>query len=736
MYSAYMLFYERVAPQKTQKTTTDISSIIPRSIFQKIWEDNMTFLHEKNIFDPDYYKFLWGIVSLDKSPGIQDYNAVVTQYDPLMKSIQLATRFIIVTLTHGKEKTALRDYTEYLKTLYSKHIPACKWFIEHVLTDPTWLQQILLQCSVPETREILSRLFIHIISCVAPFERQFYLEEEPIADEMEIEQKSSRKPKQQESDNPLTPKLSGTPKSLVVKFMDYLFSLLKEAPNHWHNFAQLFLIMRDFASLGTEEKKYLAARGAVAQLVDFYLAEDSPFVKNTQQKRKKMGDKFSNPNISHLVDFISIMARSSSTNSPQTPPTQFPEPLITLSSADKELLYYDAFYARIMKENQNSKATVEIATHLCWEDETTSKKFLDVCTRGINLVDHDGFKPYLDVFTALLALADSLQAIRVDYGLESLLRVIEANLKYRNATFHSVKYLMELSGKNLLVREWLFKSKEKWMEHYFLANASEAIRDMAAMLIQSLAPEYPALPADGPAPPAEFLVPISKDTMDRVHDIYRHLLSLLKTARTWWRTEVEPGKTTADYEIGWWRLVGYFRLLKWYSKGPEEKAIFAEYFADFTNLLTLADSWRLPCDENKREMVNLWLHCLKDNSDNLKLLIENEKVALRLLDFFISISPETRYRTYNQAALPPFYTILHMLCVNSPKYLEKLMFHQNFAWALKFLYLETPEYVHTSTVVYEILKLCCNASPTFRVKHIRVVLQGEKIHVASINVLK
>lgn len=144
IYSAYMLFYDRVKPIHLKKDTIlkaeEESKLVPKYIFDKIWEENMTFLRDKNFFDPNYFQFVWDVVSINfqfppvlgkkekknerkisKFFKIIDYNSDI--YDALRRSIEVGTRFIFTILAYAKEKQNLREYVERLKQMYSNHIP-------------------------------------------------------------------------------------------------------------------------------------------------------------------------------------------------------------------------------------------------------------------------------------------------------------------------------------------------------------------------------------------------------------------------------------------------------------------------------------------------------------------------------------------------------------------------------------------------------------------------------------
>ena len=83
--NAYMLFYDRVKPTpKTEAGAPPVppvplvqtpSALVPRPIFNHVWEENMKFLRDKNIFDVDYFSFLWPLVQLKPAPAADQEDA-------------------------------------------------------------------------------------------------------------------------------------------------------------------------------------------------------------------------------------------------------------------------------------------------------------------------------------------------------------------------------------------------------------------------------------------------------------------------------------------------------------------------------------------------------------------------------------------------------------------------------------------------------------------------------------
>lgn len=727
-----MLFYERIETENNDNITEN-KSIIPSFIYKKIWEENMAFLNDKNIYDPDYFGFLWRIVSLDKSPPIMTYDTTSLDLntDPAMRSIQLGTRFIIHTLSHAKEKSYLKEYTDYLKTLYSRHIPACKWFLELLISDSNykWLKQILFLCTVQETREILAKLITHVLSCIAPFEKEHYQEIESNIVDMEISDTKNNNQTNIVEHNPLAVKLEGKAKTLSIQLMDILLGpLLKEVSSYWHNFSSYFLVFRDFANLNPEAKIYFISRNAISLIIDLYLGEDSPFGKLGSKKRIKMGDKTTNPNVIYMVDFLSCMVRTCTRISSTPPPSLIQEPSYplstwTLSTLDQEMLSCDILYSKLLRENNNPKAVSEIAIHLSWEDETNSKMFINICTNGIRTVNSDKFKPYFIVFSSLLSLNDSLHSSRVTYGISNYIAVINSNLKFHMDTFYGIQFLTEIVISIPLIGKFLLDNLILWVEPW-LISCSEQIRNLAVSLLYSILPINSTINQE------------SAETIQNIHRVYQFLLNLMSHLFIYCKQDAEIFKTVNEMDSSSWHLIQYWRVLKNCAFSNTEKKMFKPYFNDFFNLYSQINDLSLSNDENKYEMFNFLLHVVTDCQENLDVLLTNEIYWNKLICYSISVGASEKLKQFNKISLPIFYTILDILCSQSKKFLENFVTHSNFSWTIDYLFLRTSDYETLSSVLLNILKKCCNESK-FRNKYIiKMIAEGEKVYQNPLNFLK
>ena len=73
----------------------------------------------------------------------------------------------------------------------------------------------------------------------------------------------------------------------------------------------------------------------------------------------------------------------------------------------------------------------------------------------------------------MIYFLDSFQADRVDYGLRQYLDIVDSNSQYVNATYFSIKYLVETSKEISFVTEWLWSYKQRWIEKYLFIYSGQ-----------------------------------------------------------------------------------------------------------------------------------------------------------------------------------------------------------------------------------------------------------------------
>ena len=237
-----------------------------------IWEDNMNFIQDNNIFDHTYFNFMWQMVSyvpntLNPEAGMGTSLANVStpnissKEDITLLAVKLATSFFLESFIHAKEKLNIVQWVELLTKQFDSSITACSWFLNHMASDNTWPVTIFLKCHVNTIRQMFHRLCIHVIQKLRDPEKGKYLL--PWQPRQKDEYLPEDKIRSQIGKN-----------SPITRFLRTVLGLLETgmARPYLKHLTELFRFLYDFAKLGEgEESKYLLAINTITVFVEFYL---------------------------------------------------------------------------------------------------------------------------------------------------------------------------------------------------------------------------------------------------------------------------------------------------------------------------------------------------------------------------------------------------------------------------------------------------------------------------------
>ena len=309
-YSAYMLIYERkvrvfdegvqVEGKKAEDDAKNqwhppyggvesASELVPKGIFENIWEENKQFLKDKHLFSNDFGDFLLKI-SKDRD---------VDKSSELVKAV---THYVFGTLIFAKDKSSLASFFTLLKGWYSKSAKCCECFAE-LLVDRGWLRTVFLKCSIVEVRNELVDLLIVIFKVLCPLQRERYYdvaaEEE---EEEEAEQEKVEKGVDEAAGNERREEAKLNPEgydedclrfangdehsqfpflklprfafwkgqNLVAKVVTQLLSLIPEVPQFYKRVEQLFSALVAFAEVGRDESIFLIRCSIIPRLLDTF----------------------------------------------------------------------------------------------------------------------------------------------------------------------------------------------------------------------------------------------------------------------------------------------------------------------------------------------------------------------------------------------------------------------------------------------------------------------------------
>jgi ubiquitin carboxyl-terminal hydrolase 9/24 len=119
-------------------------SDVPDSIQRVVLEDNVSFMHRRDVLSPVYFGFVHQFLQAQTD----------TTDDAAIQSVaRLATTFVFNTYLHSKE--TLRSSCEIcpvLEEFFARHVSACDWFVGQLGNGTAWLRSLLLECKQSEIR--------------------------------------------------------------------------------------------------------------------------------------------------------------------------------------------------------------------------------------------------------------------------------------------------------------------------------------------------------------------------------------------------------------------------------------------------------------------------------------------------------------------------------------------------------------------------------------------------------
>lgn len=127
-----------------------------------IWQDNMHFLQDKNIFEHTYFSFMWQICSYIPQTLLS------SQMNIVELSAELSSSFFLETFIHAKEKPTMIQWVDLLTKQFNNSLTACAGFLEKMATDSWWPVQILVKCPNQMVRQMFQRLCSHVIQRLRP----------------------------------------------------------------------------------------------------------------------------------------------------------------------------------------------------------------------------------------------------------------------------------------------------------------------------------------------------------------------------------------------------------------------------------------------------------------------------------------------------------------------------------------------------------------------------------------
>jgi len=757
--SAYMLFYERVLTQNQVNSTTPKADVIAtcQKIYEKVWEENLKFTVDKNLFEEHNVNFVQFMTSLAPKEEVGPLATLESVENNTMKVLELAITFLIQTYSHAKKKDSISEFAGQICELLKVHAPTSQWLLAKVAGDASWIRELFFYCSDKKVRDELIKVFVTAVNKVSAYETELFLEDDKIT-EKDIE--SSIKSNSNEGsssgkggpkdniDDPsgFIPVVSSSSNSLTKSFINKVFSLYIEARTFWRNFDQYWQLFEEIARVNASVRSYMISKGYIRALLHFYLQEESPYYNGKNLPKLKYSERQPNENaalynMKYLLSAVAVMVSGCSVQ--RHTENALPSPVsleditspISFQPEDEKIIYNMKFFLRMISDGNNPDALLMLVTHLCWENQRYTDMFIEATYTGINRDTSERFPGYWPVIKGFICIQDSLQVKRTHALLTKLIDVINMNLNYPQATLSCLVFVVDLISLNSPIILDYFMQNRKWMRWVLFHkndsnDAHEEVRFQAEKICLALVPDafsYVTLkPKEGSQtefeeevddfnvyPPQE-LNDLSKLKLNIILD---ELIVMFKDPMLRDMCGYEKPKSHNDEVVpkNGFKLTSLFRLLEWTFVSDHEKHKFISDLKVQDSILYLykaIEKKEIENDYNKHYFFKLWDRLTDNNEAATNYFAASEEWC----GAWISLREKPIGYNYINKSLYHFYRVLWKSSIHSDWFRQTFMNHSNFSWAFEFLYIkDTGDYYSTcAEYLFKMFEMYCTSDINFR----------------------
>ncbi|XP_050671951.1 ubiquitin carboxyl-terminal hydrolase puf [Leptidea sinapis] len=671
--SAYMLFYELSPPQnqrssesgqqeEPQASTADESVggaerrggesgdddvTLPPDLLKWIWDDNMHFLHDKNIFQHAYFTFM-GQMCSSVPQSLLTLRPEITEV-----AARLSTSFFIETFIHAKEKPTMVSWVELVTKQFNASAAASEWFLGHMAVDTWWPMQVLIKCPNQMVRQMFQRLCMHVIQRLRSSHCALYLQGSEDGDNSKLGEASC-----------------------VTKFIRMLLSLMESgARSHLRHLTEYFSLLHEFSKMGEEEGRFMLRANAISTMINFYLGHHSTQVESPTEEagsssssgHAEAGDKLRPGALDKMVALVAGLVERARGAAPHA-----------LADSEADVLLHAKGFPFIYQQTRdcmNLQQTRSLIFALCRWNEPLAQKIVNMIFQAI-AKHSEASGPFFKLITLLVEGSGSGSGSTA--GLPCFTQPVLSRLWDLSDTcpHAALEWLAMQVPRNKAAHAWALRTADRWVEAQLLASGAGRVRAAAALLLVALVPSQHFRAGYGRArahPPAHAKLP---DTAHHsLHQVYTMLLGKLKAAR----------KYTDIAVHGTMKLTAYFGVMSYCVVSRVEKLMFGQYFNDLWDLYHPGISEpSVAVHPNKQALITFWHTVCVDCPENVQLIVSNPRVVKHIgFNYILADHDDGEVVSYNRAMLPAYYALLRLCARRSGSFARSLAQHQNLHWAFR-----------------------------------------------------
>ncbi|BES97389.1 ubiquitin carboxyl-terminal hydrolase [Nesidiocoris tenuis] len=468
-WNAYMLYYTRQDGEEGDlvKSVNQLSlhprsngiMKMPAAIERSVCRQNISFMHTRNQFSPEYFQFMRRLATCTIPPANRLHNADKPSPDAeelSLLSVQIFSRFLFHTGFHTKKclRGPAADWYEPLLYHLKAFSSVRSWFAHNILfKHPNRFCEYLLSCPTTEVRIT----FMKIIVFLAHYSLH---------------------------DGPCPPPLVNSPTILLdpmATMSDHLLQavlsmLNKEVSEHGRHLVHYFSLFHMYACLGIEEKTQLLKLNVPATFMMVAMDEGpGPAIKYTFPEFTKL-----HCVVSQLIRCCDLSARTTSFIPSEQPlPNPYGElpPGETIMpiqpDAEKILFGRNSYMKKVIEDCQATEEGGKLLQYCCWENPHFSRVVLNELLWQIAFAYCHEMRHHIDLLLAVVTMEDSWQTHRLHDALkgvpeerEGLFDTIQASKnQYQKRAYQCIKGLVALFSDCRPAHQLLnsnIEFKQKW----------------------------------------------------------------------------------------------------------------------------------------------------------------------------------------------------------------------------------------------------------------------------------